>query len=90
MILSLYLIVALRGLRIMRLAQDRFSQILAGSITLSFISYVLINMGMVSGIFPVVGVPLPLVSYGGTATIVLMISFGILLSIDHQRRYTKF
>ena len=89
-ILSLYLIVALRGLRIMRLAQDRFSQILAGSITLSFISYVLINMGMVSGIFPVVGVPLPLVSYGGTATIVLMISFGILLSIDHQRRYTKF
>ena len=86
-ILALYLIIALRGLRIMRLAQDRFSQILAGSIVLSFMSYVLINMGMVSGIFPVVGVPLPLVSYGGTATIVLMIGFGILLSIDHQRRY---
>jgi rod shape determining protein RodA len=49
--------------------------------------YVLINMGMVSGIFPVVGVPLPLISYGGTATVVLMIGFGILLSIDHQRRY---
>lgn len=86
-ILSLYLLVALRGLRIMRLAQDRFSKTLAGSITLSFMLYVLINMGMVSGIFPVVGVPLPLISYGGTATVVLMIGFGILLSIDHQRHY---
>ncbi len=86
-LLVLYLLITLRGLRITRLAQDRFSQTLAGSITLSFISYVFINMGMVSGIFPVVGVPLPLISYGGTATIVLMIGFGILLSIDHQRRY---
>ncbi len=86
-ILTLYLLIALRGLRIMRLAQDRFSQTIAGSITLSFMLYVLINMGMVSGIFPVVGVPLPLISYGGTATIVIMIGFGILLSIDHQRRY---
>ncbi len=86
-ILALYLLIALRGLRITRLAQDRFSQTMAGSITLSFILYVLINMGMVSGIFPVVGVPLPLISYGGTATIVLMIGFGILLSIDHRRRY---
>lgn len=87
-ILFLYLIVALRGLRITRLAQDRFSQTMAGSITLSFVLYILINMGMVSGIFPVVGVPLPLISYGGTATMVLMVGFGILLSIDHQRRYT--
>lgn len=86
-ILMLYLIIAMRGLRITRLAAGRFSQTLAGSITLSFILYVLINMGMVSGIFPVVGVPLPLISYGGTATIVIMIGFGILLSIDHQRRY---
>lgn len=86
-VLMLYLLVALRGLRITRMAQDRFSRTLAGSITLSFMLYVLINMGMVSGIFPVVGVPLPLISYGGTATVVLMIGFGILLSIDHQRRY---
>lgn len=85
--LCLYFIIAMRGLRITRLADDRFSQTLAGSITLSFMLYVLINMGMVSGIFPVVGVPLPLISYGGTATIVIMIGFGILLSIDHQRRY---
>jgi rod shape determining protein RodA len=88
-VLALYLLVALRGLRIMRLATDRFSQVMAGSITMSFISYVFINMGMVSGIFPVVGVPLPLISYGGTATIVLMIGFGILLSIDHHNRYDK-
>lgn len=88
-ILALYFIIALRGLRIMRLAQDRFSQTLAGSITLSFMLYVLINMGMVSGIFPVVGVPLPLISYGGTASIVIMIGFGILLAIDHKRRYTN-
>lgn len=88
-VISLYLIVALRGLRIMRLARERFSQVMAGSITMSFISYVFINMGMVSGIFPVVGVPLPLISYGGTATIVLMVGFGILLSIDHHNRYDR-
>ena len=88
-VIAIYLIIVLRGLRIMRLAQDRFSQVMAGSITMSFISYVFINMGMVSGIFPVVGVPLPLVSYGGTATIVLMIGFGILLSIDHHNRYDR-
>ena len=88
-ILFIYLIIAVRGLRIMRLANDRFSQIMAGSIVLSFILYVLINMGMVSGIFPVVGVPLPLISYGGTATIVLMVGFGILLAIDHKNRYNR-
>ncbi|MDD3265634.1 MAG: rod shape-determining protein RodA [Burkholderiales bacterium] len=87
-ILTLYLLIALRGLRIMRLADGIFAKTLAGSITLSFISYVLINMGMVGGIFPVVGVPLPLISYGGTATIVLMVGFGILLSIDRKRRYS--
>ncbi|MEN9946298.1 MAG: hypothetical protein RLZZ293_684 [Pseudomonadota bacterium] len=85
-ILAIYLFIALRGLRITYLAEGRFAQTMAGSITLSFILYVLINMGMVSGIFPVVGVPLPLISYGGTASIVLMIGFGILLSIDHCRR----
>ena len=86
-LLGIYFIVALRGLRIMRLADNRFAQTMAGSITLSFVLYVLINMGMVGGIFPVVGVPLPLVSYGGTATIVLMIGFGILLSINRVRKY---
>lgn len=87
-LLSIYLLIALRCLRIMRLAEGLFAKTLAGSITLSFMLYVFINMGMVGGIFPVVGVPLPLMSYGGTATIVLMIGFGILLSIDRKRRYS--
>lgn len=86
-LLCVYFIIALRGLRIMRMATNRFSQTMAGSITLSFVLYVLINMGMVGGIFPVVGVPLPLVSYGGTASIVLMIAFGILLSIHREQKY---
>jgi rod shape determining protein RodA len=86
-VLFLYLIIILRGLRIMQLSHNIFNKTLAGSITLSFMLYVLINMGMVTGIFPVVGVPLPLISYGGTATIVLMIGIGILLSIHRQNKY---
>jgi rod shape determining protein RodA len=86
-VLLLYMIIILRGLRITQLAHDVFSKTLAGSITLSFTLYILINMGMVAGILPVVGVPLPLISYGGTATIVLMLGFGILLSIARQSKY---
>ncbi len=86
-ILVLYMILIFRGLEVTRLAHDIFSKTLAGSITLSLMLYILINMGMVAGIFPVVGVPLPLISYGGTATIVLMVGFGILLSIHRQSKY---
>ncbi|HMT03244.1 MAG TPA: rod shape-determining protein RodA [Burkholderiales bacterium] len=86
-VLMLYLILVLRGLKIMQHAQDIFTQALSGSIVLSLTLYVLINMGMVTGLFPVVGVPLPLISYGGTATIVLMLGFGILLAIDKQSKY---
>lgn len=86
-VLLLYMVLILRGLRITQLAQDLFSKTLAGSITLSLMLYILINMGMVAGILPVVGVPLPLISYGGTATVVLMIGFGILLSIHRQSQY---
>jgi rod shape determining protein RodA len=86
-ILILYMILVFRGLRITQLAHDLFSKTLAGSITLSLMIYILINMGMVAGILPVVGVPLPLISYGGTATIVLMIGFGMLLSIHRQSKY---
>jgi rod shape determining protein RodA len=86
-VLALYMILVFRGLRITQLAHDIFSKTLAGSITLSLMLYILINMGMVAGIFPVVGVPLPLISYGGTATIVLMTGFGILLSIHRQSKY---
>jgi rod shape determining protein RodA len=80
-ILALYLLIILRGLQIMTRSENYFSKLLCGSITLSFASYVFINMGMVAGVFPVVGVPLPLISYGGTATIVIMAGLGIILSI---------
>ena len=86
-LLLIYLLLILRGLKIMQEADNIFAKTVAGSITMSLMLYVLINMGMVAGIFPVVGVPLPLISYGGTATIVLMIGFGILLSIDKHNRY---
>ena len=87
LILVLYLLLVWRGIKIMQQAQDRFSQALAGSITLSLLLYILINMGMVAGIFPVVGVPLPLISYGGSATVVLMFGFGILLAIARHNKY---
>lgn len=86
-LLSLYFILIIRALRIMRRTDDVFAKVLAGSITLSLMLYILINMGMVAGILPVVGVPLPLISYGGTATVVLMLGFGILLSIEKHNRY---
>ncbi|MDQ5921423.1 MAG: rod shape determining protein RodA [Pseudomonadota bacterium] len=86
-VLLLYLILIIRSLMIMKQAHDLFAQVLAGSITMSFTLYVLINMGMVSGLLPVVGVPLPFISYGGTATVVLMLQFGILLSIARENKY---
>lgn len=86
-VLLLYVALVFRGLKIMQLATDTFCKVLAGSITMSLVLYILINMGMVAGIFPVVGVPLPLISYGGTATIVFMTEFGILLAINRQNRY---
>jgi rod shape determining protein RodA len=86
-ILMLYSLIIIRGLSIMRHSHDLFSQTIAGSISLSFMTYVIINMGMVSGIFPVVGVPLPLISYGGTATVIIMMSIGILLAINKNNKY---
>ena len=67
-------------------AQGAFSKILAGSITLTFFVYVFVNIGMVSGILPVVGVPLPLISYGGTSMVTLLAGFGILMAISTQKR----
>ncbi len=85
-ILALYLFVIGRGLYIAVNAQDTFSRLVAGSITLTFFVYVFVNMGMVSGLLPVVGVPLPLVSYGGTSMVTLMAGFGILMSIQTHRK----
>ncbi len=76
----------LRGLMIAAEAPTLFARLLAGAITLSFFTYAFVNMGMVSGILPVVGVPLPFVSYGGTAMVTLGLALGILMSISKSRR----
>jgi rod shape determining protein RodA len=85
-LLILYLVIIGRGLFIAAMAQDTFSRLLSGSITLTFFVYVFVNIGMVSGVLPVVGVPLPMVSLGGTAILTLMVSFGILMSIHTHHK----
>ncbi|HDZ09561.1 rod shape-determining protein RodA [Pseudohongiella sp.] len=85
-LLSLYLFIVGRGLFISWQAKETFSRLLGVSLSLTFCIYVVVNMGMVSGILPVVGVPLPLVSYGGTSAITLLTGFGILMSIHTHRR----
>ena len=90
LLLGLYLLVIVRGILICLNAQDRFSRLLAGSITVTFFVYVFVNMGMVSGLLPVVGVPLPLVSQGGTALIILMAGFGVLMAVStEQKKITR-
>ncbi len=85
-LLSLYVFVIGRGLYIATQAHDTFSRLLAGSISLTFFVYVFVNTAMVSGLVPVVGVPLPLVSFGGTSMVTLMAGFGILMSIHSHRK----
>lgn len=80
-LLAIYLAITARGLMISVKARDSFGRLLAGSITLTFFIYVFVNIGMVSGILPVVGVPLPLVSYGGTSIVTLLAGIGLLMSI---------
>lgn len=88
-LLFLYLSIIARGLYIAAVSSDMFTRLLAGSITLTFFVYVFVNIGMVSGILPVVGVPLPMVSLGGTSIVTLMLGFGILMSI-HSHGKTAF
>lgn len=85
-LVSLYLWIALRGLGIGLQAQDTFSRLLAGTFSLNFFLAVFVNIGMVSGILPVVGIPLPFVSYGGTSLVTWAASFGMLMSIKHHRK----
>jgi rod shape determining protein RodA len=84
-LLALYLFIILRGLVIAVRAEDRFGRLLAGSLTLVFFVYVFVNTGMVSGLLPVVGVPLPLISYGGTSMVTLMMGFGMIMSVHTHR-----
>ncbi len=85
-LLVLYLLLIVRGLNIAVNASTFFTRLLAGSITMIYFTYAFVNMGMVSGIVPVVGVPLPFMSYGGTALMTLGLGAGILMSIQHHSR----
>jgi rod shape determining protein RodA len=86
-LLLLYLLIISRCLYIAVQAQDTYSRLLAGSLTFTFFVYIFVNIGMVIGILPVVGVPLPLVSYGGTSMVTLLAGFGILMSIHRHRKF---
>jgi len=85
-LLTVYFLIILRCLYISVSAQDSFSRLLAGALTMTFFIYIFVNIGMVSGMLPVVGVPLPLVSYGGTSGVTIMAAFGVLMSIHTHRR----
>lgn len=90
LLLTLYMLIIWRGMLIALSVDDTFSRLLASSIILTFFVYVFVNLGMVSGLLPVVGVPLPLVSYGGTSSITLMVGFGVLMSIHtHKKMVVK-
>lgn len=86
LLMLIYTGILARSFQISTQAQSSYGRLLAGAITLSFSIYVFVNVGMVSGILPVVGVPLPFVSYGGTAIITLMSGFGVLMSIHAHRK----
>jgi len=86
LLLVLYLLIVARGFIIAAAAQDTFSRLLAGSISFTFFFYVFVNTAMVTGLLPVVGVPLPLISAGGTSMVTLLAGFGILMSIQTHRK----
>lgn len=86
LLMCIYLFLIFRGIIISFYAQETYDRLLGGSLVMTFMFYVFVNIGMVSGILPVVGVPLPLVSYGGTSMLTLMIGFGILMSIQSEGR----
>ncbi|MDO9012977.1 MAG: rod shape-determining protein RodA [Gallionella sp.] len=88
-LLAMYFFVIARGFVITANASTYFTRLMAGSITLTFATYAFVNMGMVSGILPVVGVPLPLVSYGGTSMLTLLLGFGMLMSIQTHKKLVK-
>jgi rod shape determining protein RodA len=89
LLLALYALLIVRGLAIAAQAATLFGRLLAGAVTLVFFTYAFVNMGMVSGILPVVGVPLPFISYGGTALATLYIGIGILMSIHRHRKLVQ-
>jgi rod shape determining protein RodA len=87
LLLAAYLYMVSRGLHIAGVARDTFSRLAAGSLAMTLFVYVLVNGGMVSGMLPVVGVPLPLISYGGTSAVTLLAGFGIMMSVHGHRKF---
>ncbi len=85
-LLCLYLLIVMRGLWISWHAQETFGRLLGSTISITFFLYAFVNMGMVAGLLPIVGVPLPLISQGGTAIVILMIGFGILMAISTEKK----
>ncbi len=88
-LLFVYMLIILRGLFIGMQARDTFSRLLAGSLIMTFFVYLFVNIGMVNGILPVVGIPLPLVSYGGTSLVTIMISLGMLMAIHTHKTLVR-
>jgi rod shape determining protein RodA len=89
LLLLVYTLLIARGLHIAGIARDTGSRLLAGSLSLTLFVYVLVNGGMVSGVLPVVGVPLPLISYGGTSAVTLLAGFGMMMSIYGHRKFIR-
>lgn len=89
LLVGLYLAIVVRGLMIAARAPTLFGRLMAATLSLNLFTYVFVNMGMVSGILPVVGVPLPLMSYGGTAFVTLLLGMGILMSVATHRQLNK-
>ncbi len=83
---ALYTTIVVRGIMITIQAQDTYTRLLAGSLSMTFCVYFIVNTGMVTGLLPVVGLPLPMISYGGTSIVTLMAGFGILMSIQTHRK----
>jgi rod shape determining protein RodA len=86
LLLSLYIFIVVRGLYIATQAHDTFTRLVAGSLILTFFVCTFVNIGMVIGLLPVVGLPLPLVSYGGTSMVTVLAGFGIVMSIHTHRK----
>jgi rod shape determining protein RodA len=89
LLICAFIFLIFRGLVIALDAPTLFSRLLAGSVTMIFFTYAFVNMGMVSGILPVVGVPLPFISYGGTAMVTLGLAVGILMAIGNSKRLVQ-
>lgn len=85
-LMGLYLFIIWRGLYLASKGEDTFARLLGGSLSMTFFFYLFVNTGMVSGLLPVVGVPLPLVSYGGTSVVTLMMAFGMIMGMKKRKR----